>query len=255
MTDQKPVISPWRTDFENAPSPCIGWCTTPAGDDVRQIWRHSHLKDQWTAHSITQTVKAWQPLPSIDGSAAADVSAYIPDIVKNAMLTMWNYICDDSKHHPLDIEHGRAKLLTFEPKHWAQFTGEMVQRNIRDLFAPQPSVPAQAPKVTIKPMELSGGRTEYFVSIQVGDREVTPHVFREEFKAAYHVALYYWLLNGSGEEPDIIEFGPHDWPARAVPRIDITNHHNAILCPYCNPNGLKFEAVSLPSTTCGGAAK
>lgn len=143
MTDQRPVISPWRTDFENAPSPCIGWCTPPAGDDVRQIWRHSHLKGQWTAHSITQAVKAWQPMPSIDGSTAADLSAYIPDIVKNAMLTMWNYICDDSKHHPLDIEHGRGKLLTFEPKHWAQFTGEMVQRNIRDLFAPQPVGVAQ----------------------------------------------------------------------------------------------------------------
>ena len=55
----------WRTDFENAPSPCIGWCSPPAGDDVRQIWRHPHLKDQWSAHGVTQTVKAWQPLPII----------------------------------------------------------------------------------------------------------------------------------------------------------------------------------------------
>jgi hypothetical protein len=55
----------WRTDFENAPSPCIGWCTPPAGDDVRQIWRHPHAKDQWSAHGVTQTVKAWQPLPII----------------------------------------------------------------------------------------------------------------------------------------------------------------------------------------------
>jgi hypothetical protein len=79
--------------------------------------------------------------PAVGGEA--DLYAYIPDIVKNAMLTMWNYICYDSKHHPLDIDHGRGKLLTFEPKHWAQFTGEMVQRNIRDLFrlAAQPASP------------------------------------------------------------------------------------------------------------------
>lgn len=55
----------WRTDLENAPSPCIGWCTPPAGDDVRQIWRHPRDKNQWTSHSITQSVKAWQPLPLI----------------------------------------------------------------------------------------------------------------------------------------------------------------------------------------------
>lgn len=59
--------SKWRTDFEDAPSPCLGWCTPPSGDDVRQIWRHPRDKSQWTAHSITQTVKAWQPLPTIGG--------------------------------------------------------------------------------------------------------------------------------------------------------------------------------------------
>jgi hypothetical protein len=52
--------------------------------------------------------------------------------------------------------------------------------------------------------------------IKVGDREVSPHVFRDEYKAAYHVALYDWLLTGRGEEPEIVAFGPHDWPARPV---------------------------------------
>jgi len=69
------------------------------------------------------------------------------------------------------------------------------------------------PVVSIQPMALSGGRTDYFVSIKIGDREVTPHVFREEYKAAYHVALYDWLLNG-GEEPDLMAFDENDWPAR-----------------------------------------
>lgn len=78
------------------------------------------------------------------------------------------------------------------------------------------SAESDGPVVSLKPMQLSGGRTDYFVSIAVGDREVTPHVFREEYKAAYHVALYDWLLNGSGEEPDVMDFGPGDWPARVI---------------------------------------
>lgn len=74
---------------------------------------------------------------------------------------------------------------------------------------------AVKPIVSTKPMSLSDGRTDYFVSIKVADREVTPHVFREEYKAAYHVALYDWLLNGAGEEPCPVDFGPKDWPAQS----------------------------------------
>ena len=59
-------------------------------------------------------------------------------------------------------------------------------------------------------MELADNRTDYFVAIKVGDREVTPHVFRDEYKAAYHVALYNWLLKGSGEEPEL-DFNENDW--------------------------------------------
>lgn len=28
--------------------------------------------------------------------------------------------------------------------------------------------------------------------------------------------------------------------------IDITNHHNALKCPYCNPRGLKFADPHIP---------
>lgn len=108
---------------------------------------------------------------------------------------------------------------------------------------PHPGPVAQKPKVTIKPMQLSGGRTEYFVSIKVGDRDVTPHVFREEFKAAYHVALYDWLLNGSGDEPDVIEFGPDEWPAQTFQM----NHGTAAaaaeaIFDYTDNNLSMFEA-------------
>lgn len=92
-------------------------------------------------------------------------------------------------------------------------SGEVANRVADQLRTPARSSAGIA-TVSIKPMQLSDGRTDYFVSIKAGDREVTPHVFREEYKAAYHVALYDWLLNGSGEEPDVVEFGPDDWPAR-----------------------------------------
>ncbi len=72
------------------------------------------------------------------------------------------------------------------------------------------------PEVFVQPMKLADGRTDFYVTIKLGDREVTPHVFREEYKAAYHVALYDWLLNGSGEEPELVKFGPKDWPAQVT---------------------------------------
>ncbi|MCK9361762.1 hypothetical protein M0Q28_06100 [Patescibacteria group bacterium] len=69
-------------------------------------------------------------------------------------------------------------------------------------------------------MKLSPGadgepRSDFFVSIKVSDREVTPHMFRERSKSEYHVALYDWLLNG-GDEPKLMAFGPDEWPARKL---------------------------------------
>jgi hypothetical protein len=39
--------------------------------------------------------------------------------VDEAMQDAWNDICTDTGCHPLDIEHGRGKHLTFKPSHWA----------------------------------------------------------------------------------------------------------------------------------------
>jgi hypothetical protein len=72
----------------------------------------------------------------------------------------------------------------------------------------------EAPVVSISPMKLSDGRTDFYVEIRVGDRIVYPHVFRAEFKAAYHVALYDWLLNRK-PAPDLMEFRDDDFPAQA----------------------------------------
>lgn len=79
------------------------------------------------------------------------------------------------------------------------------------------------PVVDIQTMSLSGDRKDYFVRITVGDKSVTPHVFREKFKAEYHVQLYNWLFTGEGEEPEVMAFGPGDWPARTLsPQEKIT---------------------------------
>ncbi|MBZ9973462.1 hypothetical protein LB517_27925 [Mesorhizobium sp. BR1-1-12] len=68
-------------------------------------------------------------------------------------------------------------------------------------------------EIKVKPMRLSDDRCDYFVSFQCGEREVTPHVFRERFKAEYHVALYRWLFGQEANEPNAIEFNAGDWPA------------------------------------------
>jgi len=39
--------------------------------------------------------------------------------IDEAMQDAWNDICSDTGCHPLDIEHGRGKHLTFKPSHWA----------------------------------------------------------------------------------------------------------------------------------------
>lgn len=83
------------------------------------------------------------------------------------------------------------------------------------------------PVVSVQTMRLSDGRADHFVSIKVEDRVVHPHVFRSEYKAAYHVALYSWLLNG-GTEPDLMAFDEHDWPAQTTVLVG------------ANPNDIKL---------------
>jgi hypothetical protein len=39
--------------------------------------------------------------------------------INEAMQDSWNDICSDTGCHPLDIEHGKGKILTFSPHHWA----------------------------------------------------------------------------------------------------------------------------------------
>jgi hypothetical protein len=78
--------------------------------------------------------------------------------------------------------------------------------NLRSALSPtqQEETPV-APVVSVKTMKLSGGREDHYVSVMVGDRELTPHVFRIKGRAEYEVAEWQWLLNGA-EKPDIMDW-------------------------------------------------
>lgn len=66
----------------------------------------------------------------------------------------------------------------------------------------------QQPVVSVVEMKTSAG-ADYFVHIQVADREITPHVFKERWKAEYEVAEWKWLF-GQGEKPDLMAYGPEN---------------------------------------------
>ncbi|QGZ14047.1 hypothetical protein PP939_gp131 [Rhizobium phage RL38J1] len=61
------------------------------------------------------------------------------------------------------------------------------------------------PKVSVKPMKLSDGSTDFYVSIQVEDREITPHKHKIKGRAEYDVANWNYLFFG-GEKPFILDF-------------------------------------------------
>ncbi len=115
-----------------------------------------------------------------------------------------------------DNQAGRTAIVEILCEPPTLCVGTVLFAEPASTLSPSSAHPAQRPVVSVQRMELSGDRTDYFVSIKVGDREVTPHVFREEYKAAYHVALYDWLLNGTGTEPDVVKFNPEDFPAQRV---------------------------------------
>lgn len=73
------------------------------------------------------------------------------------------------------------------------------------LYAAAPASVAE-PVCAVAEMKTSAG-SDYFVSVRVGDREITPHAFKERWKAEYEVAEWKWLLNG-GDKPDLMAYGP-----------------------------------------------
>lgn len=86
-----------------------------------------------------------------------------------------------------------------------------------DTPAQQPAVLGRdATKVFINPMQLSDGRTDYFVCIRVGQRSLEIHKLPEEYQAEYTAAELHWLLHG-GKKPDLMAYNKNGWPARPAP--------------------------------------
>jgi hypothetical protein len=61
------------------------------------------------------------------------------------------------------------------------------------------------PRVSVREMKLSDGSSDFFVLIRVGDREITPHVYKIRGRAEYDVAHWNYVFFG-GEEPFILDF-------------------------------------------------
>lgn len=67
-------------------------------------------------------------------------------------------------------------------------------------------VEGDGPTACVGEMQTSSG-ADYYVCVKVGDREITPHMFKERWKAEYEVAEWLWLFNG-GDKPDLLAYGP-----------------------------------------------
>jgi hypothetical protein len=58
-----------------------------------------------------------EPQTVPEGSLLAEFFSH--SAIDEAMQDAWNDICSDTGCHPLDIEHGKGRHLTFRANHWA----------------------------------------------------------------------------------------------------------------------------------------
>lgn len=90
------------------------------------------------------------------------------------------------------------------------YTDRMAEddRKAADVLAMAAFLPGPSAKAVcgVKTMKTSAG-DDYYVSVECGGRELTPHKFGERWKAEYEAAEWEWLLNG-GVKPDLMAFGP-----------------------------------------------
>lgn len=80
--------------------------------------------------------------------------------------------------------------------------GDPVRRQVR----PSCHTMTIEPIVTVQEMKTSAG-SDYFVHIRVQDREMTPRMYKERWKAEYEVDEWKWLFR-QGEKPDLMAYGP-----------------------------------------------
>jgi len=85
-------------------------------------------EDQMCLRTGCRVRNALGATPPVRGDREAIIA-----LVAKSMRDTWNDYCSDTGCHPNDIEHGRGKILFFEPKHWARFSGEAVADAILSL--------------------------------------------------------------------------------------------------------------------------
>ncbi|WP_287182098.1 hypothetical protein [Mesorhizobium sp.] len=76
------------------------------------------------------------------------------------------------------------------------------------------------PVCRVMSMQHSSGAPDHYVSIEVGERQITPHMFKTKGRAEYEVAEWIWLLNG-GEKPSILDFDTDPLPLATDPDADL----------------------------------
>ncbi|WP_287177929.1 hypothetical protein [Mesorhizobium sp.] len=76
------------------------------------------------------------------------------------------------------------------------------------------------PVCRVMTMQHSSGAPDHYVSIEVGDRQITPHMFKTKGRAEYEVAEWNWLLNGV-EKPYILDFDTDPLPLATDPDADL----------------------------------
>lgn len=70
----------------------------------------------------------------------------------------------------------------------------------------------QAPvRVDVCTMKTSAG-ADYYVRFRCDGREVTPHMFKERYKAEYTADHYAWVFGLRPDEPDLMAYGPESHP-------------------------------------------
>lgn len=68
------------------------------------------------------------------------------------------------------------------------------------------------PIVDVVEYKKSDGSIDHYVRITCGDRNLTPYMFPERWKAEYSAAEFQWLFGQRGEQPDFEDFDP-EWKA------------------------------------------
>ena len=128
---------------------------------------------------------------------------------------------DGASIQELAVSHGLLRRTTYDPKRHGPSFAETGDEwfEYTDALADTPPFgrAAEGIAVDIQTMNLSDGRVDYFVRIKCGDREVTPYVFRERYKAEYEAAHFAWIFGLRADAPDLMVYDEASHPSAPTP--------------------------------------